>query len=241
MKVHKEGKAPLINIFIILILINIISIYFFSETIFSKITFILSLIVFATSVNFYKSPERIYKGDLHGLVNSPTDGKIVAIEKVHENKFFNDERIQVSIFMSLFNAHSNWIPVTGKVTHFSHVDGNFHAAFLPKSSSENEQTNILIETPEHGTILTKQIAGAVARRIVTYVDEGDEVHIGSPLGFIKLGSRIDVLLPTNSEIMVNIGDEVRANNTFIARLESVIENNDEDDIINSNIDDRKIV
>ena|SRR5690554_980086 len=241
MKVHKEGKAPLINLFIILILINIISIYFFSETIFSKITFILSLIVFATSVNFYKSPERIYKGDLHGLVNSPTDGKIVAIEKVHENKFFNDERIQVSIFMSLFNAHSNWIPVTGKVTHFSHVDGNFHAAFLPKSSSENEQTNILIETPEHGTILTKQIAGAVARRIVTYVDEGDEVHIGSPLGFIKLGSRIDVLLPTNSEIMVNIGDEVRANNTFIARLESVIENNDEDDIINSNIDDRKIV
>lgn len=221
MKVHKEGKTPLINIFIILLLINIITIYFFSDTIFSKITFIVSLILFATSVNFYKSPERIYKGDLHGLVNSPTDGKIVAIEKIHEKKFFNDERIQVSIFMSLFNAHSNWIPVSGKVTHFSHIDGNFHAAFLPKSSSENEQTNILIETPEHGTILTKQIAGAVARRIVTYVDEGDEVHIGSPLGFIKLGSRIDVILPKNSELMVNIGDEVRANNTFIARLEKI--------------------
>ena len=221
MKVHKEGKTPLINIFIILLLINIITIYFFSDTIFSKITFIVSLILFATSVNFYKSPERIYKGELHGLVNSPTDGKIVTIEKIHEKKFFNDERIQVSIFMSLFNAHSNWIPVSGKVTHFSHIDGNFHAAFLPKSSSENEQTNILIETPEHGTILTKQIAGAVARRIVTYVDEGDEVHIGSPLGFIKLGSRIDVILPKNSELMVNIGDEVRANNTFIARLEKI--------------------
>lgn len=235
MKVHKEGKTPLINIFIILLLINIITIYFFSDTIFSKTTFIISLILFATSVNFYKSPERIYKGDLHGLVNSPTDGKIVAIEKIHEKKFFNDERIQVSIFMSLFNAHSNWIPVSGKVTHFSHIDGNFHAAFLPKSSSENEQTNILIETPEHGTILTKQIAGAVARRIVTYVDEGDEVHIGSPLGFIKLGSRIDVILPKNSELMVNIGDEVRANNTFIARLEKIKESYEGDNITIKNI------
>ncbi|HLW09518.1 MAG TPA: phosphatidylserine decarboxylase family protein [Fermentimonas sp.] len=235
MKVHKEGKTPLINIFIILLLINIITIYFFSDTIFSKITFIVSLILFATSVNFYKSPERIYKGDLHGLVNSPTDGKIVAIEKIHEKKFFNDERIQVSIFMSLFNAHSNWIPVSGKVTHFSHIDGNFHAAFLPKSSSENEQTNILIETPEHGTILTKQIAGAVARRIVTYVDEGDEVHIGSPLGFIKLGSRIDVILPKNSELMVNIGDEVRANNTFIARLEKIKESYEGDNNTIKNI------
>lgn|SRR5690554_1133948 len=235
MKVHKEGKTPLINIFIILLLINIITIYFFSDTIFSKITFIVSLILFATSVNFYKSPERIYKGDLHGLVNSPTDGKIVAIEKIHEKKFFNDERIQVSIFMSLFNAHSNWIPVSGKVTHFSHINGNFHAAFLPKSSSENEQTNILIETPEHGTILTKQIAGAVARRIVTYVDEGDEVHIGSPLGFIKLGSRIDVILPKNSELMVNIGDEVRANNTFIARLEKIKESYEGDNNTIKNI------
>ena len=235
MKVHKEGKTPLINIFIILLLINIITIYFFSDTIFSKITFIVSLILFATSVNFYKSPERIYKGDLHGLVNSPTDGKIVAIEKIHEKKFFNDERIQVSIFMSLFNAHSNWIPVSGKVTHFSHIEGNFHAAFLPKSSSENEQTNILIETPEHGTILTKQIAGAVARRIVTYVDEGDEVHIGSPLGFIKLGSRIDVILPKNSELMVNIGDEVRANNTFIARLEKIKESYEGDNNTIKNI------
>ena len=235
MKVHKEGKTPLINIFIILLLINIITIYFFSDTIFSKTTFIISLILFATSVNFYKSPERIYKGELHGLVNSPTDGKIVAIEKIHEKKFFNDERIQVSIFMSLFNAHSNWIPVSGKVTHFSHINGNFHAAFLPKSSSENEQTNILIETPEHGTILTKQIAGAVARRIVTYVDEGDEVHIGSPLGFIKLGSRIDVILPKNSELMVNIGDEVRANNTFIARLEKIKESYEGDNNTIKNI------
>ena len=218
MKLHKEGKSPLINIFIIMMLINVVIQYFFSDSLFAIIILFVSLIVLAMTLNFYRSPEREYKGDLHGMVNSPTDGKIVAIEKVFENKFFNEERIQVSIFMSFFNAHSNWIPVTGKITHYSHVDGNFHVAYLPKSSSENEHSNIIIETPQHGTILTKQIAGAVARRIVTYVKEGDNVHIGSPLGFIKLGSRMDVLLPVDSELMVNIGDEVRANNTFIARL-----------------------
>lgn len=218
MKIHKEGKSPLINIFITLLLINAAIFYFFYDTLFATVVLVVSLILFALSMNFYRSPEREYKGDLHGLVNSPTDGKIVAIEKVHEKKFFNEERIQVSIFMSFFNAHSNWIPVSGKITHVSHVDGNFHVAYLPKSSSENEHTNIIIETPQHGTILTKQIAGAVARRIVTYVKEGEEVHIGSPLGFIKLGSRMDVFLPIDSELMVNIGDEVRANNTFLARL-----------------------
>jgi phosphatidylserine decarboxylase len=108
--------------------------------------------------------------------------------------------------------------VSGKITHVSHVPGNFYAAYLPKSSSENEHSNILIETPEHGSILTKQIAGAIARRIVTYVKEGEDVHIGSPLGFIKLGSRMDIFLPLNSEILVNIGEEVRANVTFLARL-----------------------
>lgn len=218
MKIHKEGKSPLINIFITLLLINAATFYFFYDTLFATVVLVVSLILFALSMNFYRSPEREYKGDLHGLVNSPTDGKIVAIEKVHEKKFFNEERIQVSIFMSFFNAHSNWIPVSGKITHMSHVEGNFHVAYLPKSSSENEHSNIIIETPQHGTILTKQIAGAVARRIVTYVKEGEEVHIGSPLGFIKLGSRMDVYLPIDCELMVNIGDEVRANNTFLARL-----------------------
>src|SRR5690554_8065926 len=218
MKIHKEGKSPLINIFITILLINIVTFYFFPETLLATIVLAVSLILFAMSINFYRSPERVYKGDLHGLVNSPTDGKIVAIERVHEKNFFNEERIQVSIFMSVFNAHSNWIPVSGKITHYSHVDGNFHVAYLPKSSTENEHSNIVIETPEHGTILTKQIAGAVARRIITYVKEGEEAHIGSPLGFIKLGSRMDIYLPVDSEILVELGDEVRANITFLARL-----------------------
>lgn len=217
-QIHKEGKGPLIRILIVLLLVNAITIIFLPETLFTVVVFGLSLLFFATALNFYKKPERTYKGDLHGLVNAPTDGRVVVIEKVFEKKFFNEERIQISIFMSLFNAHSNWVPVSGKVTHLSHVEGNFRAAYLPKSSHENEHTNILIETPEHGTILSKQIAGAVARRIVTYIHEGDELHIGSPLGFIKLGSRMDIFLPLDSEILVELGEEVYANITFLARL-----------------------
>lgn len=218
MAIHNEGKKPLIRIFIVLLLINVVITYFLPDTLFAVIVLAVSLILFGLSINFYKKPNREYKGDLHGLVNAPTDGRIVAIEKVFEKDFFNDERIQISIFMTFFNAHSNWIPVSGKIVHCSHVPGNFYAAYLPKSSTENEHSNILIETPEHGTILTKQIAGAIARRIVTYVKEGEIVHIGSPLGFIKLGSRMDIYLPLDSEILVNIGEEVRANVTFLARL-----------------------
>ncbi|HOO95877.1 MAG TPA: phosphatidylserine decarboxylase family protein [Proteiniphilum sp.] len=217
-EIHKEGKAPLIRILVVLILINTASFLLFPDTIFTVLLLGVSIAFFATALNFYKQPERTYKGDLHGLVNAPTDGRIVVIEKVFEKEFFQEERIQISIFMSLFNAHSNWVPVSGKITHYSHVAGNFYRAYLPKSSHENEHTNILIETPEHGTILTKQIAGAVARRIVTYVEEGDDLHIGSPLGFIKLGSRMDIFLPLDSEILVSMGEEVRANITFLARL-----------------------
>lgn len=218
LRIHKEGKSAVIKIGIVLIIINGVFLYILTNTIFTAILLGLSLLLYAMALNFYRHPNRTYKGDLHGLVNAPTDGKVVVIEKVFEKEFFNDERIQVSIFMSFFNAHSNWIPVTGKITHFSHVEGNFHAAYLPKSSHENEHTNILIETPDHGVILTKQIAGAVARRVVTYVKEGDEVHIGSPLGFIKLGSRMDIFLPPDSEILVELGEEVHANVTFLARL-----------------------
>lgn len=219
--IHKEGKSALVKMFIVLLVINVALFLLLPDTLFTVIILAISLLLFAMTLNFYKRPEREYKGDLHGLVNAPTDGKVVVIEKVFEKNFFNEERIQISIFMSFFNAHSNWIPVSGKIIHLSHVEGNFRAAYLPKSSHENEHTNIVIETLNHGTILTKQIAGAFARRIITYVKEGEEVHIGSPLGFIKLGSRMDIYLPVDSEILVDLGEEVRANITFLARLPNI--------------------
>ena len=144
----------------------------------------------------------------------------MVIEKVFENKFSTK-----NAFRYPYSCRSSTLTQIGFLlaenNTLSHVDGNFRAAYLPKSSHENEHTNIVIETPDHGKILTKQIAGAVARRIISYVKEGDEVHIGSPLGFIKLGSRMDIYLPVDSEILVDLGEEVRANITFLARLSKV--------------------
>ncbi|MGI6136145.1 MAG: phosphatidylserine decarboxylase family protein, partial [Petrimonas mucosa] len=199
-------------------LLNGLMFRFFPESLVTFILLFVSVVVYALMLNFFKKPSRVYEGDLLGYVNAPADGKIVVIEKTFEKDFFNEERIQISIFMSFFNAHSNWIPVTGKVVHYSHQEGNFHAAFLPKSSHENERSNIIIETPDGHRVLTRQIAGAVARRIVTYVREGEFYHIGDRLGFIKLGSRMDLFLPLDSEILVQIGDEVRANESLLARL-----------------------
>ncbi len=219
--IHKEGKAALAKVFVVLLILNGVLLVCLPNHRLPITVLILSIVLFAMTLYFYRRPRRVYEGELHGLVNAPTDGKIVVIEKVFEKQFLNEERIQVSIFMSLFNAHANWVPVSGKIIHLSHVAGNYHAAYLPKSSHENEHTNIVIETPKHGTILTKQIAGAVARRIITYVKEGEEVSIGSPLGFIKLGSRMDIFLPVDSEIAVKLGEQVRANVTILARLTEI--------------------
>lgn len=218
MAIHREGRKILLITFIALAITNIPLFYFKPNSVLLFVIFAISIILYALMLNFYKKPTRVYQGDLLGMVNAPTDGKVVVIEKVFEKKFFNDERIQISIFMSFFNAHANWMPVTGKIIHYSHVKGNFHAAYLPKSSHENEHSNVLIETPDNHVILTRQIAGAVARRVVTYVREGQHLHIGSALGFIKLGSRMDIFLPVDSEILVQLGDEVRANESFLAHL-----------------------
>ncbi len=218
MLIHKEGRHILIKWLITFILLNIILFVFCRMIILNHVIFAITAILYATMVNFYKKPKRIYTGQLLGWVNAPADGKIVTIEKVFEKDFLQQECIQISIFMSLFNAHSNWVPVTGKIIHLSHDMGRFHAAYLPKSSKDNERTNIIFETPDGYRILTRQIAGAVAKRIVTYIKEGESYNIADPLGFIKLGSRVDVFLPTDSEILVTMKQEVRANKTFLARL-----------------------
>ena len=218
MRIHKEGRKTLAYTLLIGFIINFAMFYFLYKSIFTYIIFVATVVIFLFLLNFFRSPNRVYSGEVLGRVNAPTDGKVVALERVFEREFLNAECIKISIFMTIFNAHSNWIPVTGKITHVSHKEGRFLAAHLPKSSTENERSIIIIETPDGHKVLSSQIAGALARRIVTYVKADQICYIGDPLGFIKFGSRMDIYLPVDSEILVKIGDEVRANRTFIANL-----------------------
>jgi phosphatidylserine decarboxylase len=149
---------------------------------------------------------------------APADGTVVVIEEVMENEHLHEKRMQISIFMSIFNAHINWIPCDGKIIHSSHQPGRFMAAYLPKSSSENERTTIVIERENGEQILVRQVAGAMAKRIATYVKTGQECHINQQLGFIKFGSRVDIFLPLHATINVELGDSVKGNQTVIAQL-----------------------
>ena len=220
MRIHKEGRKTLTYTLLIGFVINFTMFYFLSKNFFTYFVFALTVTLYILLLNFFRSPNRVYSGQVLGRVNAPTDGKVVALEKVFEKDYLNCECIKISIFMTIFNAHSNWIPVTGKITHVSHQKGRYMSAYLPKSSTENERSTIVIETPDGHQILSRQIAGALARRIVTYVKQDQICYIGDPLGFIKFGSRMDIFLPLESKILVKIGDEVRANNTFIANLPS---------------------
>jgi phosphatidylserine decarboxylase len=177
-----------------------------------------STILFLIVLNFFRSPYRRFPFDSEGLVIAPADGTIVAIEEVMENEYFHDKRLQVSIFMSVFNVHANWFPVNGTVKRVSHQNGRFQAAYLPKSSTENERSTIVIRTDYGVDVLTRQIAGAMARRIVTYATERELCHVDEQMGFIKFGSRVDTFLPVGTEILVDMDQKVTGNQTPIARL-----------------------
>ena len=175
--------------------------------------------VYAIVLNFYRCPIRYYGSeDTEKIVVAPADGKIVVIEEVEENTYFHDRRLMISIFMSLFNVHANWFPVDGKVKFVKHFDGNYHKAWLPKASEENEHADIMITTPDGVDVLCRQIAGAVARRIVTYAKDGEDCYIDEHLGFIKLGSRVDVFLPIGTEVCVKMGQATTGDLTVIAKL-----------------------
>ena len=169
-------------------------------------------------INFFRCPIRIFDGDTEGLVLAPADGKIVVVEEVDENEYFHDRRLMISIFMSLFNVHANWIPVDGTIKMVRHHNGRFSAAWLPKASLDNERSTIVIEAEDGTEILVRQVAGAMARRIVTYPSEGEECYIDEHMGFIKFGSRVDVYLPLTAKPMVEVGQRTTGNNTVIAKL-----------------------
>ena len=177
--------------------------------------------VYAIVLNFFRCPIRYFpQEDTEGIVVAPADGSIVVIEEMEEHEYFHDRRLMISIFMSLFNVHANWFPVDGKVKFVHHQNGNFHKAWLPKASEENEHADIMITTPDGTDVLCRQIAGAVARRIVTYAKEGEECYIDEHLGFIKFGSRVDVYLPIGTEVCVKMGQSTTGDQTVIAKLKS---------------------
>ena len=207
-RIHREGNDTLVFSLIFIIVVAT-GLWYSFET---KWPFGIFLAVFGVIygivLNFYQCPIRYLNvEDTNKIVVAPADGKIVVIEEVEENQYFHDKRIMVSIFMSLFNVHANWFPVDGKVKFVHHKDGNFHKAWLPKASEENERADIMITTEDGTDILCRQIAGAMARRIVTYAQEGEDCYIDEHLGFIKLGSRVDVFLPLGTEICVKMGQK----------------------------------
>lgn len=218
-RIHREGTDTLLYGLMGIIAVAIVLWQSFDN----KIPFWLFVAVFGTVyaivLNFYRCPIRYYGSeDTEKIVVAPADGKIVVIEEVEENTYFNDRRLMISIFMSLFNVHANWFPVDGKVKFVKHFDGNYHKAWLPKASEENEHADIMITTPDGVDVLCRQIAGAVARRIVTYAKDGEDCYIDEHLGFIKLGSRVDVFLPIGTEVCVKMGQATTGDLTVIAKL-----------------------
>ncbi|MGC8802438.1 MAG: phosphatidylserine decarboxylase family protein [Bacteroidales bacterium] len=215
---HQEGKSLVINLLIWLLIIN--GIFYFLDInafVFRTINF-LSIIVFGIVLYFFRNPRREISEPSENIVYAPADGKVVVVEEVIESEYFNEPRIQVSIFMSPLNVHVNRVPIGGEVKYFKYHDGQYLVAWHPKSSAHNERTTVVIKTLQGIEILIRQIAGAVARRVVCYAEVGKTLKQGEDLGFIKFGSRVDILLPLNAEIKVNIGDKAVGNRSIIAYL-----------------------
>ena len=218
MKVHKEGTGLLLTLFTFLFVVNVALYHTVGKGVLFYSVATVSTILFLLILNFFRSPFRRFPYDSEGLVIAPADGTIVAIEEVMENEILHRKCLQISIFMSVFNVHANWFPVNGTVKHVSHNNGRFMAAYLPKSSTENERSAVVITTKNGVDVLARQIAGALARRIVTYAKVGEKCHVDEQMGFIKFGSRVDVYLPVGTEVLIEMDQKVTGNQTPIARL-----------------------
>ncbi len=218
-RIHREGTEILVVAFIIVVLINVPLWWLLPKlVVLNSLVSLLTVLTFLLMVNFFRSPKRIFPGDVENVVVAPADGKVVVIEKVFEPDHFKDERMQVSIFMSPLNVHANWYPVDGVITRVEHQKGKFHKAWLPKASTENERSLVVVKMEDGREILVRQIAGAMARRIVTYASPGEECFIDQHLGFIKFGSRVDLYLPLDADIKVELNQKTVGNETVVANL-----------------------
>lgn len=215
MSIHKEGRATIL----IALIFSVIVWWLFGMFLpgLMWLGYILIVFVLVTVLQFFRNPGRPAPTVDENIVTAPADGKIVVIEKVMEDEFFHQERLMVSIFMSPINVHVNRNPVSGKVIINRYHPGKYLAAWNPKSSTENERTTVVYQHPK-AEVMIRQVAGALARRIVNYLHEGDEAKRGQEMGFIKFGSRVDIYLPLNAEVLVAMNQVVKGNITGIARL-----------------------
>ncbi|MBL4625716.1 MAG: phosphatidylserine decarboxylase family protein [Flavobacteriales bacterium] len=218
MTIHKEGYVSLVLAFVFAGFLFAISEVFIQSNPVQWAVQVFGILIFLIILQFFRRPNRVVAID-NNIVICPADGKVVAIEEVEETEYFNDKRIQVSIFMSPFNVHMNWFPVNGIVKYVKYHPGLFLVAWHPKSSTDNERTTIVVEIKNKQEVLFRQIAGALARRIVFHCKINDIVKGGSDFGFIKYGSRVDVLLPVTATIEVEIGQKVVGTQTKLASLQ----------------------
>ena len=220
MTIHKEGYTSIALCILFIFVLNALVHYLLPNTAwFTWIIYILSFALFVIILQFFRSPAiTVVMNDQH--VICPADGKVVVIEETEETEFLKDKRIQVSVFMSPINVHINRNPISGIVKYYRYHPGKFLVAWHPKSSTENERTTVVIENKAGVSVLFRQIAGALARRIVCYSKEGQQAVQGEEFGFIKFGSRVDLFLPLGTEIKVGLGETVKGGITVLAHLKN---------------------
>jgi phosphatidylserine decarboxylase len=216
MSIHKEGYKTIILVFILLFLFCITVWLIFSIKLFVA-ALAASFLIFIFILRFFREPKRSVSKNIENIL-SPADGTVVAIEEVDETEFLKTRCIQISVFMSVWNVHINWYPLTGIVKYFRYHPGKYLVAWHPKSSTLNERTTVAVERHDGVTILFRQIAGLLARRVVCYAKEGAEVVQGQQVGFIKFGSRVDIFIPISSVVKVDLNQKVTGNETLLAVL-----------------------
>lgn len=216
MRLHKEGRVVIAVTLLIWLAVNFL-VGLTGEIFFRCFIFLITTAILVIILRFFRRPRR-HVAPIPTSVLAPADGKVVVIEETVESEYFNDRRLQISVFMSIYNVHVNWIPVPGIIRYFRHHNGHFMAAYLPKSSSDNERATTVIQMEDGTEILVRQIAGAVAKRIATYIEVGEVVSQQDELGFIRFGSRVDVFLPLGTKVKVDLCQEVTGSQTVLAEL-----------------------
>ena len=219
MKFHPAGKQTIRNSIFIVLAINLIGWFFISVPIISYLISLATLFLLVGTLQFFRYPER-QTAPSETLVMAPADGKVCLIEECEEKEYLKCLCQKVSIFMSPLNVHINWVPVTGTVTYLKHKEGKFYAAFKDKSAEENERTCVAFKLKDGREIMANQVAGAMARRIVNFLTVGQEVTQNWEMGFIRFGSRVDLYLPLDTKINVQLGDQVTGSQTIIGELSS---------------------